>query len=152
MALNFPDTPLLNDIFSAGAQTWKWDGTSWILVAGSSVTGTSVITGAGAPNNTIGINGDSYINLTTTGFYGPKANNVWPATPSFYLGGAQIRYVHTQSAASTTWTVNHNLGTKPNVVVIDSAGTYLIGDVTYVSDSQLILSFSVPFSGSAYIT
>lgn len=30
MALNFPATPTLNQLYTSGTKTWKWDGTSWI--------------------------------------------------------------------------------------------------------------------------
>ena len=30
MALNFPDSPVLNEVFSALGKRWKWDGTTWI--------------------------------------------------------------------------------------------------------------------------
>ena len=30
MAINFPDTPSLNDTITNNGITWKWDGTTWI--------------------------------------------------------------------------------------------------------------------------
>lgn len=32
--LNFPDTPVINDTFTAANDTWRWDGTKWILTSG----------------------------------------------------------------------------------------------------------------------
>lgn len=61
-------------------------------------------------------------------------------------------YTHIQSASSTTWTITHNLNYHPSVTVVDSAGSAVIGDVTYVSENQLIVSFSVPFGGKAYLS
>ena len=29
MALNFPDSPSVNDIFTSGDRSWIWDGTTW---------------------------------------------------------------------------------------------------------------------------
>lgn len=113
--------------------------------------GTSVLSGIGAPSSGLGRNGDHYIDTSNGYFYGPKANGVWPGTPSFSLG-ANLRYIHTQAVASTTWTITHNLNTKPNVVILDSAGTHVFGDVTYSSDNQVILSFSAAFSGAAYLS
>ena len=34
MSMNFPDNPSLNQIFSNGAHTWKWNGATWDLVVG----------------------------------------------------------------------------------------------------------------------
>lgn len=49
------------------------------------------------------------------------------------------------SASSVT--VTHNLGKKPAVTVIDSAGDEVQGDINHVSTNQLTLSFSAAFSG-----
>lgn len=115
--------------------------------------GASILSGVGAPSNQTGKNGDHYINTANGYLYGPKANGSWPASPSLTLGaGVALRYIHTQAVAATTWTANHNLGTKPNVVIIDSAGTHVLGDVTYTSDNQVVLSFSAAFSGAAYLS
>lgn len=121
-------------------------------VGATGATGSSVLTGAGAPGNGLGNNGDTYINLTTSGFYSAKTNGAWPATPSFYLGGSTLRYVHTQSQPSSTWVITHNLNTKPNVVVVDSTSTQYFGDVVYTTDNTTTLSFSVAFSGVAYLS
>ena len=32
MAINFPDSPSVNDTHTVGSRTWKWDGTVWNLV------------------------------------------------------------------------------------------------------------------------
>jgi hypothetical protein len=29
MAINFPDSPAVNDTFTNGLTAWTWDGTSW---------------------------------------------------------------------------------------------------------------------------
>jgi hypothetical protein len=60
-------------------------------------------------------------------------------------------YVHTQMVAAATWTIVHNLGKFPAVVVIDSAGTVVEGDVAYVDADTVILRFSAAFGGTAYL-
>ncbi len=30
MAINFPDSPVLNQVFSSAGRRWRWDGTTWI--------------------------------------------------------------------------------------------------------------------------
>lgn len=65
---------------------FKWgDGfTPWI---GLQYAMNTVLSGTTAPGNTVGEDGDFYINYTpTVVFYGPKAGGVWPA--GFTLAGA----------------------------------------------------------------
>jgi len=67
--------------------------------------------------------------------------------------GANVRrHIHAQQSVSNTWVINHTLGGKPQVTVVDSADTVVIGEVTYNSNSQVVVLFSAPFSGYAYLT
>jgi hypothetical protein len=62
------------------------------------------------------------------------------------------RYVHVQESASANWVIIHTLGGHPSVTIVDSADTAVFGDVKYDSTTQLTVSFTVPFSGLAYLT
>ena len=31
-AIDFPNSPTLNQIFSSGGKSWRWDGTAWVMV------------------------------------------------------------------------------------------------------------------------
>lgn len=62
------------------------------------------------------------------------------------------RHVHTQEIASAEWVISHTLGGHPSVTIVDSADTYVIGEVKYDSNTQVTVSFTVPFSGYAYLT
>lgn len=59
-------------------------------------------------------------------------------------------YVHTQTAASAIWTVNHNLGKYCSVTVVDSGGNIIVGNVEYVNTNKLFIRFSSAVSGRAY--
>jgi hypothetical protein len=63
-----------------------------------------------------------------------------------------LAYEHTQGAVSNSWVINHNLGFKPNVTVVDSAGTIYEGEITYTNSNSLTVSFSQAFSGKAYLS
>lgn len=63
-----------------------------------------------------------------------------------------VSYAHTQSSASTSWTVNHNLNFYPNVTVYDSAGSMVEGSVTHTSATSLTITFSGAISGKAYLS
>lgn len=60
-------------------------------------------------------------------------------------------YIHTQLSPSQIWTVNHGLGLFPSVTVVDSAGSTVMGEVKYLSNNSVELSFSYVFSGKAYL-
>ena len=62
------------------------------------------------------------------------------------------RYEHAQGTASTTWTINHTLGGKPQVTIVDSADTHVFGEVQYLSNTQVVVTFTAAFSGKAYLT
>ena len=60
-------------------------------------------------------------------------------------------YIHRQQSASSTWIVVHNLNKYPSVVVQDSGGSLVVGEIVYSSLNNLTLKFSAPFSGTAYL-
>ena len=35
MAINFPDSPSVNDLHTVSGVTWKWDGTTWLAQGGT---------------------------------------------------------------------------------------------------------------------
>ena len=60
-------------------------------------------------------------------------------------------YRHYQVAASMTWTVTHNLGFRPSVFAVDSAGEWIIpGATRYLDDNTVELVFSASVGGEAY--
>lgn len=63
-----------------------------------------------------------------------------------------LAYEHTQGVVSSSWVINHNLGFKPNVTVVDSAGTIYEGEIAYTNLNSLTVSFSQAFSGKAYLS
>jgi hypothetical protein len=65
---------------------------------------------------------------------------------------SRVSYEHTQGAASNSWIINHNLGFKPNVTVVDSAGNIVEGEITYTNLNSLTVSFQSSFSGYAYLS
>jgi hypothetical protein len=122
------------------------------LIGLQGVRGSTFISGNGSPALSTGINGDIYIDLVGNAFWGPKSDeNGWGLEP-FYVAGNVSRFVFSQQAASAEWVVDHPLGGRPSVTVVDSAATTVIGEVSYVSNSRVIIRFTSPFSGFAYLT
>ena len=73
-------------------------------------------------------------------------------TTNKYFTIARVSYDHTQGSVSNSWVINHNLGFKPNVTVVDSAGTIYEGEITYTNTNSLTVTFSTAFSGMAYLS
>jgi hypothetical protein len=69
-------------------------------------------------------------------------------------GGQGTTYVHTQSSASTTWTVTHNLGERyPAIVVFDSSGNVIVPtNISAQSTSTLVVTFSSAQTGKVSAT
>ena len=57
-----------------------------------------------------------------------------------------------QALPTATWSINHNMGFKPNVLVEDSGGSICHGNINYVDNNNLIITFSAAFSGTAYLS
>jgi hypothetical protein len=68
-----------------------------------------------------------------------------PPTP----GGG---FVFVQATPATVWIITHNLQVFPSIVVADSAGTYIEGDIFFDNLNQVTLTFAAPFAGIAYLS
>lgn len=60
-------------------------------------------------------------------------------------------YTHNQTTSSAEWRITHNLDKFPAVEVVDSAGTAVIGDVTYIDTNTVVVKFKSQFKGKAYL-
>lgn len=76
------------------------------------------------------------ITVTTSGPPGPSGGSV----------------AITQSAPSTTWLLTHGLGYYPNVHIIDSSGRTVIAPVSYPTPETVQITFTAPFSGTAFLS
>ena len=84
-------------------------------------------------------------------------NNLQSYSISVFTAGDK-NILHTQSSASNSWTVNHNMGKYPSVSIVEcdpsaneTDGDLVIGEVTYNSINQLTIKFAAAISGVAYI-
>ena len=69
-------------------------------------------------------------------------------TNNIFTGDAN--FVHDQGTTSAQWVIDHNLGKKCSVTVVDSAGTVIIGQVAYNTDNRCTITFEAAFSGKAF--
>lgn len=77
----------------------------------------------------------------------PKA--LWK---EIFLGsGGDKHKEHVQSIASDVWLVEHNLNKIPSVTVIDANKSEVECEVEHTDADNLVLRFSIPISGKAYL-
>lgn len=67
------------------------------------------------------------------------------------LAIGDLNFVFDQGVASDFWTVPHNLGKFPSATVMDSAGTFVEGEVIHIDNNVLTIGFSSAFSGSVFL-
>lgn len=81
--------------------------------------------------------------------------NALPITVSLNdvkVAGESLKsYTHNQTVAAEDWHITHNMGKKPSVTIVDSANTYVVGEVTYVDSNSLHVRFKYAFKGKAYL-
>lgn len=67
------------------------------------------------------------------------------------ITGSDKSYTYKQNIPSSVWTIIHNLDKYPSVTIVDSAGSVVMGEVTYESKNKLKVTFTAEFGGSAYL-
>lgn len=58
-------------------------------------------------------------------------------------------FIYTQNTPASVWTINHNLGYKPNCTLRDPAGNQYGADISHPNLTQTIVTHSAPTAGSA---
>jgi hypothetical protein len=91
-----------------------------------------------AVTNTVTVTeGDTtVVTVTTAGPQGPG-------------GGAGAAYVHTQASPATTWTINHNLGFRPSVELLDSGSQEIDGAIAHPTGNQTVVTLNPATAGLA---
>lgn len=128
MALQFPDTPVLNELFTSGTLGWRWDGEKW-TVPGITVAGPS------------GASGSAIIVTVTTALATGFAGFVWaepasgpiaitmPPTPT---AQQEIKIVNTSgNAAARNITVAGGTRTIAGAASVTLSVNYSWVDLVY---------------------
>lgn len=94
------------------------------------------------------------VNVATKGLQGAKGDTgangqAGPAGPAGTSGGS---FKFEQQSESTNWTIIHNLGYHPAVTIQDYGQNTIEGNITYIDGEQVVMEFSVPVSGYAYLS
>jgi hypothetical protein len=72
--------------------------------------------------------------------------NDLPYEPS---GAGSAAYVHNQGTPATTWTINHNLGFRPAVELLDSGSQEIDGAISHPTVNQTVITLSPATAGLA---
>ena len=170
-----PTTFQLGGVFSSGASgktglSVRMDGVSSITFASITMLpegSEPEIRNTGTPNHAVlhlylpmgatgvGITGVSYVGQDADGTNRYELSLSDGTTREFVIPAAEQdrdkHYVHQQRTAAKDWSISHGLHKYPSVIVQDSAGTTVIGEVEYESENKVILHFAAPFAGVAYL-
>jgi len=60
-------------------------------------------------------------------------------------------FIFTQAVAATVWNINHSLCKFPSVTVVDTGDTVVVGQVEYIDNENVRVTFNSAFSGKAYL-
>lgn len=95
--------------------------------------------------NQVIVTADEYtVNVNAAGPQGPPGPKGDPGD----IGA----FTYNQIAPSTTWTIAHNLGYRPNATALDTGGTNIFGVFSYPDTNTLVISFTTATSGVAYLS
>jgi len=113
------------------------------------IQGLQGISGAYAAQGIQGIQGRSGIQGTTgTGVQGIQG--IQGSNASFSVG--LVSFTYEQMSNSNVWNITHNLGFRPNVMVMDYGQNDIECDIEYVDVNRIQLRFSDAVSGYAYLS
>jgi len=93
------------------------------------------------------------LNLTNIGGNGNLELNKYYDFATFTIssGVGDKNFVFTQAVAANPWTIQHNLNKFPSCTMVLSTGQQGYGDVTFIDENNLTITFAGAESGKAYI-
>ena len=93
------------------------------------------------------------LNLTNIGGNGNLDLNKYYDFATFTIssGVGDKNFVFTQAVAANPWVIQHNLNKFPSCTMVLSTGQQGYGDVTFIDENNLTITFAGAESGKAYI-
>lgn len=65
------------------------------------------------------------------------------------LADKPTAYVHAQLSPASVWTINHNLGYRPSVELLNAGSQEIDGDVNHPTINQTVVTLNPPSAGLA---
>lgn len=78
--------------------------------------GSVIYSGVGNPSNSLGINGDYYLDISQALLWGPKTGGVWSGTPLDLRGGASGVHYGTRTVTNNSSLIAKTAATDPTLV------------------------------------
>jgi hypothetical protein len=147
-AIDFPNSPSVNDTHTVGDRTWKWNGSQWKVVR-------SVLPGATGPTGPTGAQGDTVTgpagNTGAQGVTGPTgptgSNGATGATGAAAVTNSSINsnvtltagvryFVDTTAARTLTLPASASVGDE--IQVVDASGAAGTNNITILRNSLKI--------------
>ena len=98
-------------------------------------------------------------NIVVTGTFTDSAGSVGTlnqvltssVTGTAWANSSVATFTFIQAAAATVWNIPHNLGKFPSVSIINNNNIVINGEITYIDNNNITLTFSAGFAGTAYL-
>ena len=98
-------------------------------------------------------------NIVVTGTFADSAGSVGTlnqvltssVTGTAWANSSVATFTFIQAAAATVWNIPHNLGKFPSVSIINNNNIVINGEITYIDNNNITLTFSAGFAGTAYL-
>lgn len=113
--------------------------------------GSQLLSGDIDPTISVGLVGDQYLNTASLTLFGPKTASGWGVGVELLDPELQGQ-VYEKASPSTVWNIIHTLEFVPNIIIVDSEGIVVEGDYEYISNNEIIATFSEAISGKAYLS
>jgi hypothetical protein len=92
------------------------------------------------------------LNLTNIGGSGNITEGILYDFTVFNLSSqSSPTFIFEQAVPSDTWNITHDMVKFPSITVIDTVDSVVQGEYTYVNNNNVILTFTAPFAGKAYL-
>ena len=97
VAMDFPNSPSVNDTYSVSGKTWKWTGTVWEVVRSVSIGPTGPTGAQGAASTVTGPTGGGLYSYSSTAPSSPAVGDRWIASET------GIEYTYYNDGNSSQW-------------------------------------------------
>ena len=161
MAIDFPNSPVNNDEFTAGTTTWKYNGTQWVIVVGEQTIATGSITSNKIADGTI-LNVDinasaaiaqSKISSLTTDLTAkaPLASPTFTGTPEAPLAASSTNTTQLATTSFVQQEITALIGGAPGALnTLNELALAINSDASYATTLTTALALKAPLASPTF--